>query len=188
MMRRERGSASGEQLILAALAALFIGGTVALWFHSPAHAYTLIALAVTAAVLAFTTGILRDRRNERMRAERCRLELARAAAAKQAAIEATFTGKGQAGHAAFGVASAAGKLFYAREGHPFRVETLEFTEIRAAFARADGDRFRLEVRAEKAAEPLYLTVAQRGEAERWVATLAPHLGARARMVDAAASA
>lgn len=189
MTRRQYGSALGEQLIMLAMVALFIAVAAAAFSYSPVYGFIMIGAALGAGLLIFTFGVLRDRRMERLRVARCRLELERVAAAQETALESTFFGEAQGGPAAFGVAGAARKLIYAR--HDFQrvfSDVLEFDQLSAAFARPDGEgRFRLEVRARANAdrsprEPLFLTVAGREEAERWVQVLAPHLGARAKMV------
>ena len=186
---RQRGSSLGEQLILYAMGALLVTLLVIAYGHSPAYAFAMIGIGLATGALVMAFGLFRDRRAARRRVERCRSGLEAAAAAGRAALDASFFGAGQGGPAAFGVAGAARKLFHARDDVPkVVVKVLEFDELAAAFARQDGNRFRLEVRTrtggdEPARAALFLTVDRRQEAERWIQALAPHLGARAKMVE-----
>ncbi|HUF80367.1 MAG TPA: hypothetical protein VMN03_04460 [Burkholderiales bacterium] len=186
--RPQRGSASGERLILLAVAALVVTLLVVTYSRSPAAAFAITGVSFGAGLLVFGFGYFRDRRRERGRVERCRRALEEAAAAQQAALDASFYGAAQAGPAAFGVAGAARKLYYARHDWKVFLETLDFGQLTAAFARPDGaGRYRLEVRTRPGDAPpaaYFLTTGRREEAERWVRVLEPHLGPRAKMVEA----
>ena len=76
--RHQAGSSLGEQVILLALAALFLVVAVAAFSYSPARGYTLLGAGAVTAGLVFALGILRDRRTERCRVERCRQGLVEA--------------------------------------------------------------------------------------------------------------
>ncbi len=187
--RRQHGSSFGEQLIMLALAALFVVLAVATFRHSVTAGISVVGLAVGVGSLVFVLGVLRDRRVERRREERCVSELERTAAAQHAAVDAIFLGRREGGPAVFGIAGAARKLIYAREGSPqIHVTVLDFDTLAAAFARPDGkNRYRLEIRARASGAPpreaLFLTVGKRADAERWISVLEPYLGRRVRMVE-----
>ena len=187
----QTGSSPGELVVMLALGALLIAVVAAVFSYSPLHGYTLLGVAAGVVALVVTFGLLRDRRMEGRRVERCREELEHAAAALPAALEATFYGAGQGGPAAFGVAGAARKLIHARHGEPrVHVTVLDFDQLAAAFARTDGKRLRLEVRMRRsdghgAADALFLLVDGRDEAARWVRVLQPYLGERAKLVERA---
>ena len=189
--RRQHGSSIGEQLIMLALAALCVVLAVVTFSYSVTAGFTIVGIAVGMGSLIFVLGALRDRRVERRREERCLSELERAAAAQHAAVEATFLGREHGGPAAFGIAGAARKLIYARDGSPqVHVAVLDFDTLTAAFARQDGKNgYRLEIRArgdgESPREALFLTVEKRAEAERWIGVMEPYLQGRVRMVEGA---
>jgi hypothetical protein len=190
LRHRQAGAASREQLILGAIVALFCAALVAVFRQSVTWGFIIVGTSLAAGLLVLVFGYFHTVREERRRGEACKADLERAAAEQGAAIEAVFSGRGEGGYAAFGVAGAARKLLHARESYQKdRVSVFDFDQLTSAFARPDGkDRFRLEIRARLGDSPSqraarFVTVEQREEAGRWVEVLKPHLGDKARFVE-----
>lgn len=192
MKHPQAGSASGEQLIVWAVMVLYGVLLVVAFSQSLVAGFGMIGFTIGVGALIIVYGHFRDQRMERARVEARLSDLEQAALAHGAVIEALFTGRGEGGVAVFGVAAAAGKIFFAREtGGKDRARVVEFSQAAAAFARPDGEsRYRLEVRSrpgeDRAPRPaLFLTVESRDEAARWVQVLKPHLGERAKFIETA---
>ena len=190
---RQAGSALGEKLIIVAVMGLYCALLLAAFSQSLVAGFGIVGLTIGIGALVIAYGHMRDQRAERARVASRLSDLERAATAHDAVIDALFIGRGEGGVvAAFGVAGAAGKLFFARETYENdRTRVIEFGQVAAAFARPNGeDHYRLEVRSRPGdgrspRATLFVRVESREEAGRWVDTLKPHLGDRAKLVDTA---
>ncbi|MBI3043155.1 MAG: hypothetical protein HYY78_10060 [Betaproteobacteria bacterium] len=193
MRHRQAGSALGEKLIIVAVMGLYCALLLGAFSRSLVAGFGMVGLTIGIGALVIAYGHMRDQRAERARVNARLSDLEQAALAHGAVIEALFIGRGEGGAvAAFGVAGAAGKVFFARETcEKDRTRVVELAQIAAAFARPDGeDRYRLEVRSRpgEGRSPratLFVRVESREEAGRWVDTLKPCLGNRVKLVDTA---
>lgn len=190
LRRHQSGSALGEQAIFYALVALCVVGFVSVFSQSVLWGFILVGVSLAGGLLLLAYGYFRMKREGRLRVERCRAKLEKAAAEQGAALDAVFLGEGEGAMTGFGVAGAAGKLVYAHNGYRQPdLAVLDFGELTAAFARPDGgNRYRLEARTRPGDDrsprsTLFLRVESREEAERWVQVLQPHLGNRVRFVE-----
>lgn len=185
--RRRSGSALGEQLIALALLTLFFGLLAVAYSRSLAFGMVFTVLSLAGAALAVGYGVHRDRRRVRELRARCLGAIDQAGAAEQALIETAFVDAGAG--AAFGLAGAAGRIYFAHGFQSVQVDRIVLDQVSAAFARSDGQRgFRLEVRVrpERGGErppARWLRTASREEARRWVSALAPYLGPRVSWVE-----
>lgn len=188
---RQAGSAIGEKLIVCAVMGLYCVLLLSAFSQSLAAGFGMIGLTIAVGALIIAYGYLRDQRAERARVDARLSDLEQAAIAHGAVIEAIFSGRGEGGAVAvFGVAGAAGKVFFARESYEKdRTRVIEFDRLAAAFARPDGEnRYRLEIRTSPGEDrspraALFLRVESREEAERWVQVLQPYLGDKVRFVE-----
>lgn len=189
MRRLQSGSALGEQLIFYALVALCVIGLAAVFSQSVFWGFVIVGLSLAGGLLVLAFGYFQMKRGARRRAAQCRAKLEKAAAAHNVALDGVFLGEGEGAHTGFGVAGAARKLVYAHNGYRQPdLAVLDFDRLAGAFARPEGDRFRLEVRLRPDGDRsprsrLFLSIESREEALRWVQALKPHLGERAKFVE-----
>jgi hypothetical protein len=192
LRRHQYGSALGEQAIFYALVALCVVGFASVFSQSVFWGFVILGVSLAGGLLLPAYGYFRMKREGRLRVERCRAKLEKAAAGQGAALDAVFLGEGEGAMTGFGVAGTAGKLVYAHNGYRQPdLAVFDFDELTAAFARPDGgNRYRIEVRvrsrdgrAPRAA--MFLRVEGRAEADRWVQVLKPHLGERVKFVASA---